>query len=73
MSAHVVLLFGPDRASKQPKRSIAAELEGAGYEVIEATNLQTAAALLFVSRRVEVVVFDAASDQIGVCSLATLS
>jgi hypothetical protein len=64
MSAHVVLLAGLDRAF-ETEPSIAGELERAGYEVTEAHNLSTASALLFVHRRVEAVVIDAASDQIA--------
>jgi hypothetical protein len=65
MSAHVVLLFEPPRASKQTELSIAGELERAGYEVIEANSLSMAAALLFVSPALEAVVIDAACDQIA--------
>lgn len=64
MSAHLVLLFEPDRPSTEIEPSIASELEKAGYEVIEAHNLNTAAALVFIDRRVEAVVVDAASNQI---------
>jgi len=64
MSSHVVLLFEPDRASREIEPSIASELERAGYEVTEAHNLSTAAALLFVNRKVEAVVVDVPSGQI---------
>jgi len=64
MPAHLVLLFEPDRTAEGLKPSIASELERAGYEVTEAHNLSTAAALLFVNRRVEAVVIDVSSGQI---------
>ena len=72
MSAHVVLLVGLDRAF-ETEPSVASELESAGYEVIEAYNLSTASALLFVHRRVEAVVIDAASDQIAAELAKTVS
>ena len=56
MSAHVLLLFDSENASNPQASSISHELEEAGYEVIEADDLNTAAALLYVSRRVEAVV-----------------
>ena len=56
MSAHVLLLFDPENASNQQESPIASELERAGYEIMEANDLNTAAALLYVSRRVEAVV-----------------
>ena len=65
MSAHIVLLFEPPRASKQTGLSVADELERAGYEVIEAHSLSMAAALLFVSPGLEAVVIDAAGEQIA--------
>ena len=65
MSAHIVLLFEPPRASKDHEFSIACELERAGYEVIEAHSLSMAAALLFVSPALEAVVIDAACDQLA--------
>jgi len=65
MSAHIVLLFEPPRASNPAELSIAAELEKAGYEVIEAHSLSMAAALLFVSPALEAVVIDAAGDQVA--------
>jgi len=66
MSAHIVLLFEPPRASnKHIGLSLADELERAGYEVIEARNLSMAAALLFVSRELEAVVIGAACEQIA--------
>jgi len=65
MSAHIVLLFEPPRASKQTELSIAGELERAGYEVIEAHTLSMAAALLFVSPALEAVVIDAVGDQMA--------
>jgi Cdc6-like AAA superfamily ATPase len=65
MSAHIVLLFEPPRASKQTELSVADELERAGYEVVEAHSLSMAAALLFVSPGLEAVVIDAAGDQIA--------
>ena len=49
MFAHIVLLVGLDRAF-ETEPSLATELERAGYEVIEAHNLSTASALLFVHR-----------------------
>ena len=64
MSAHLVLLFEPDRTSEEIEPSIATELERAGYEVTEVHNLSTAAALLFVNRRVEAVVIDVPSGEI---------
>jgi hypothetical protein len=72
MSAHVVLLVGLDPAF-EAEPSIASELEGAGYEVIEARNLSAASALLFVHRRVEAVVIDATSDRIAAELAKTLS
>ena len=63
MSAHIVLLFEPPRASKQIGLSVADELERAGYEVIEAHSLSMAAALLFVSPGLEAVVIDAPGEQ----------
>ena len=65
MSAHIVLLFEPSRASIDSGLSIADELERAGYEVIEAHSLSVASAILFVSRAVEAVVIGAAGDQIA--------
>ena len=65
MSAHIVLLFEPLRASKVAELSVADELQRAGYQVIEAHSLSMAAALLFVSPALEAVVIDAASDQIA--------
>jgi hypothetical protein len=66
MSAHVVLLFAEtDSAPKHTEPSIAIELKQAGYRVIEAHNLSVAAALLFVSRTVEAVVIESASDHIA--------
>jgi hypothetical protein len=73
MSAHVVLLVGLDRAFEETEPSIASELERAGYEVIEGHNLSTASAILFVHRRVEAVVIDAASDQIAAELAKTVS
>jgi DNA-binding response OmpR family regulator len=64
MSAHIVLLFEPDRPSTRIESSIASELEKAGYEVVEAHNLNVAAALVFIDRRIEAVVIDAASEQV---------
>jgi len=64
MSVHVVLLFEPEDASKQQDRSIACDLERAGYEVMEAHDLNTAAALLYVSNRVEAVIIHAANEKI---------
>ena len=64
MSTHLVLLFQPDRASKEIEPSIGSELRKAGYKVIAAHNLNTAAALVFIDRRVKAVVVDAASDQL---------
>jgi response regulator RpfG family c-di-GMP phosphodiesterase len=65
MSAHVLLLFAPHQASKNHEPSIAAVLERAGYEVVEADSLNKAFALLFVSRKVEAVVVDANNGPIG--------
>jgi len=65
MSAHIVLLFEPPRASNRAELSIADELEKAGYEVIEAHSLSMAATLLFVSPALEAVVIDAAGDQVA--------
>lgn len=65
MSAHVVLLVGLGRAFEEIQPSIASELERAGYEVVEADNLSSASALLFVHRRVQAVVIDAGSEQIA--------
>ena len=65
MSAHIVLLFEPPRASNQIELSIADQLQRAGYEVIEAHTLSMAAALLFVSPTLEAVVIDASGDQIA--------
>jgi len=64
MPAHLVLLFEPDHVPKESEPSIASELGRAGYDVIEAHSLNTAAALVFINRRVEAVVIDAASDRI---------
>jgi len=64
MSSHLVLLFGPDHAPEESEPSIASELAIAGYDVIEAHNLNTAAAPVCINRRVEAVVIDAASDRI---------
>ena len=65
LSAHVLLLFDPENASNQQKSSVVCDLKKAGYEVMEAHDLNTAAALLYVSRRVEAVVVHAADGQIG--------
>ena len=65
MSVHIVLLFEPEDASKQPERSITCDLVRAGYEVMEAHDLNTAAALLYVSHRVEAVVIHAANEKIN--------
>jgi len=65
MSVHVVLLFEPEDASKQLEQSIACDLVRAGYEVMEAHDLNTAAALLYVSHRVEAVVVHAANQEIN--------
>ena len=64
MPAHLVLLFEPDHTPEEIKPSIARELQRAGYEVTEAHNLSTAAASLFVNRRVEAVVIDVPRGQI---------
>lgn len=65
MCAHVVLLIEPDTASQQSRPTIAKELEKAGYEVVETHNLNVAAAMVFIDRRIEAVVLDAASE--GLC------
>jgi hypothetical protein len=65
MSVHVVLLFEPEDASKQLEQSIACDLVRAGYEVMEAHDLNTAAALLYVSHRLEAVVVHAANQEIN--------
>jgi hypothetical protein len=65
MSVHVVLLFEPENASKQLEHSTACDLVRAGYEVMEAHDLNTAAALLYVSHRVEAVVVHAANQEIN--------
>jgi hypothetical protein len=64
MSGHVVLLFEPEDASKQQEQSITCDLVRAGYEVMEAHDLNTAAALLYVTHRVEAVVVHAANEEI---------
>lgn len=64
MSAHVVLLFEPDHPPKDSEPSIAGELGRAGYDVIAVHNLNTAAALVFINRKVEAVIVHAASDRI---------
>jgi hypothetical protein len=65
MSVHVVLLFEPESASKQQEQSIACDLVRAGYEVMEAHDLNSAAALLYVSHRVEAVVVHTANEEIS--------
>jgi hypothetical protein len=65
MSAHIVLLFEPEDASKQQEQSISCDLARAGYEVMEAHDLNTAAALLYVSHRVEAVIVHAANEEIN--------
>lgn len=64
MSSHVVLVFEPDRASKELEPSMAGKLERAGYEVIETHDLNMAAALVFICRRIEAVVIDACSERV---------
>lgn len=64
MPSHVVLLFEPDRGPNEAESPVAEELERAGCEVIETHSLGLTAALLFVSRRVEALMIDAASDQV---------
>jgi hypothetical protein len=64
VSSHVVLLFESDHAPKESESSMAGELGRAGYDVIEVHNPNTAAALVFINRRVEAVVIDAAGDRI---------
>ena len=66
MSTHAVLLFAPDRASKQRKPFATADLETAGFEVVESHDINNALALLFVSRKLEEVVIDVADDSVGV-------
>jgi hypothetical protein len=63
MSAPVVLLVESDRATES-EQLLARELERVGYEVIEAHNLNVAAALVFIDLRIEAVVIDAASEQV---------
>src|SRR5882757_5815369 len=63
MSEHVVLVIESDRAT-EGDQFLARELEKVGYEVIEARNLDVAAALLFIDRRIDAVVIDAASEQV---------
>lgn len=65
MSAHVVLLFEPENASKQQEQSDVCDLNKAGYEVMEAHDLNTACALLYVSHRVEAVVVRDVNEQIN--------
>jgi len=60
MSEHVVLVVESDCATES-EQVLARELERVGYEVIEAHNLDVAAALLFIDRRINAVVIDAAS------------
>ena len=61
MCAHVVLLVEPV-ASHQSRPAIAKELENAGYEVVETHNLNVAAAMVFIDRRIEAVVLDVVSE-----------
>jgi hypothetical protein len=63
MSEHVVLVVESDCATES-EQFLARELERVGYEVIEAHNLNVAAALLFIDRRINAVVIDAASEQV---------
>jgi len=63
MSEHVVLVVESDCATES-EQVLARELERVGYEVIEAHNLDVAAALLFIDRRINAVVIDAASEQV---------
>ena len=63
MSAHVVLLVESERATES-EQLLARELEKVGYEVIESHNLNVAAALVFIDRRIEAVVIDATSEQV---------
>jgi len=65
MPAHVVLLLGADGSSKDSELLLETELAKAGYEVVGTHNLDVAAALLYISRRIEVVVIDAASIRAG--------
>ena len=63
MSEHVVLVIEFDHAT-EGQRFLARELEKVGYELINARNLDVAAALLFIDRRIDAVVIDAASEQV---------
>jgi len=63
MSEHVVLVVESDRTTES-KQFLARELEKVGYEVIEIRDLNVAAALLFIDRRIDAVVIDAASEQV---------
>ena len=63
MSAHVVLLLESNRATKS-EQFLFGELKNVGYEVVEARNLNVAAALVFIDRRIDAVVIDAASEQV---------
>jgi hypothetical protein len=63
MCAHVVLVVESDRATES-EQFLASELERVGYEVVEAHNLNVAAALVFIDRRIDAVVIDAASEQV---------
>jgi len=65
MPAHVVLLLEADGSTKDNELLLAAELSNAGYEVVGTHNLDVAAAFLYISRRIEVVVIDAASIRAG--------
>ena len=65
MPGHVVLLFEPDGSSKANEMMLEVELAKAGYEVLGTHNLDVAVALLYISRRIEVVVIDAASIRAG--------
>jgi len=62
MHSHVVLLIEPDTASQDNRSTLAKEFEKAGYEVVETHNLNVAAAMVFIDRRIEAVVLDAASE-----------
>jgi len=65
MPAHVVMLLEADGSSKDHELQLEVELVNAGYEVLGTHNFDVAAALLYISRRIEVVVIDAASIQAG--------
>jgi len=63
MSERVVLVVESDCATES-EQFLARQLERVGYEVIAAHNLNVAAALLFIDRRINAVVIDAASEQV---------